>query len=61
MSGLAVVESMRVRRFHRGSLYMTVSHGAGDLAGALGSLEVDGKRLRILESGAGRIEATFPG
>ena len=61
VSGLAVVESMRVRRFHRGSLYMTVSHGAGDLAGALGSLEVDGKRLRILESGAGRIEATFPG
>ena len=61
VSGLAVVESMRVRRFHRGSLYMMVSHGARDLPGALGSLEVDGKRLRILESGAGRIEATFPG
>jgi hypothetical protein len=65
VSGLAVVESMRVRRFHRGSLYMTVSHGAGDLAEglieALAGLEVDGKWLRILESGAGRIEATFPG
>ncbi len=61
VSGLAVVESMRVRRFHRGSLYMTVSHGAGDLAEALGGLDVGGKRLRVLENGAGRIEATFTG
>ena len=59
--GLAVVQSMRVRRFHRGSLYITVSHRGGDLADEIAGLEIDGKRLRILESGKGRIEATFPG
>jgi len=65
VSGLAEVEGLRVERFHRGSVYMTVSPRGGDvledLAEAVGGLEIDGQLLQIVKSGEGRIEAKFPG
>jgi hypothetical protein len=60
LTALPVVRGLRVRRFHRGSLYITVPVDGGALTAAMDGLFVDGRRLHIMESGDGRIEATFP-
>lgn len=57
---LPMLEGLRVRRFHRGSLFLTISYVGGALDDEIGKIDVGGRRLRILKSTPDRIEATFP-
>jgi hypothetical protein len=59
LSSLDVVESLRIRQFHRETLFSTVAHYSGQFADEIAGLEVEGRRLSVIGGGEGRIEASF--
>ena len=59
LSSLDVVQSLRIRQFHRETLMSTVAHCSDQLANEVAGLEIDGRRLSIVSGGDSRIEASF--